>query len=206
MKKIILAAMTALLFVSFATGGVRSAEAAVANKILIAYFSRTGENYSVGTVKKGNTQIIAEMIAEKTGGAMFRIETAKPYPENYKECVEAARKELAANARPQLKADVANFDEYRTIFIGYPIWCGEMPMAVYSFIEKHNFAGKTVVPFCTNEGSGLAGTEQELKSACKGAKVLKGLAVRGATAQNSQDETRDEVADWLKGLKITKAN
>ena len=206
MKKIILAAMTALLFVSFATGGVRSAEAAVANKILIAYFSRTGENYSVGTVKKGNTQIIAEMIAEKTGGALFRIETAKPYPENYKECVEVTRKELAANARPQLKADAVNFDGYATIFIGYPIWCGEMPMAVYSFIEKHNFAGKTVVPFCTNEGSGLAGTEQELKSVCKGAKVLKGLAVRGATAQNSQNEARGEVTDWLKGLKITKTN
>ena len=137
---------------------------------------------------------------------MFRIETAKPYPDNYKECVEVARKELAANARPQLKADAANFDGYATIFIGYPIWCGEMPMAVDSFIEKHNFAGKTVVPFCTNEGSGLAVTEQELKNACKGAKVLKGLAVRGSTAQNSQNEARDEVADWLKGLKITKAN
>jgi len=206
MKKIILAAMAALLLVSLAASGVQSAEAAGTNKILIACFSRAGENYSVGTVKKGNTQIIAEMIAEKTGGAMFRIETAKPYPDNYKECVEVARKELAANARPQLKADAANFDSYATIFIGYPIWCGEMPMAVYSFIEKHNFAGKTVVPFCTNEGSGLAGTEQELKSVCKGAKVLKGLAVRGATAQNSQNEARGEVTDWLKGLKITKTN
>ena len=206
MKKYILTVMAALLFVSLAAGGVQSAEAAGANKILIACFSRAGENYSVGTVKKGNTQIIAEMIAEKTGGAMFRIETAKPYPENYKECVEVARKELAANARPQLKADAANFDGYATIFIGYPIWCGEMPMAVDSFIEKHNFAGKTVVPFCTNEGSGLAGTEQELKSACKGAKVLKGLAVRGAAAQNSPGKARSEVAAWLKGLKITKTN
>ena len=131
MKKYILTVMAALLFVSLAAGGVQSAEAAGANKILIACFSRAGENYSVGTVKMGNTRIIAEMIAEETGGALFRIETAKPYPDNYKECVEAARKELAANARPQLKADAANFDGYATIFIGYPIWCGEMPMAVY---------------------------------------------------------------------------
>ena len=126
---------------------------------------------------------------------MFRIETAKPYPDNYKECVEVARKELAANARPQLKADAANFDGYATIFIGYPIWCGEMPMAVDSFIEKHNFAGKTVVPFCTNEGSGLSNTEQDIRHAAKGARVAPGLSLRGSAV----DSAKPKLEQWVRG-------
>ena len=88
-------------------------------------------------------------------------------------------------------------EDYDIIFLGYPNWWGDMPMAVYTFIEKHNWNGKTVVPFCTHEGSGLSGTERKLKDACKGATVSAGLAIKGTTAQNSQSQALKTVQTWL---------
>ena len=168
-------------------------------KVLVAFFSRAGENYAVGNVEKGNTHIVAEMIAEATGGTLFHIEPVTPYPEDYTACTEVAKREMNANARPAIKGD-ADVEDYDVIFIGYPNWWGDMPMAVYTFIEKHDWAGKTVVPFCTHEGSGLSGTESRLKRACAGATVLKGLAVRGATAQNAREQARKSVTAWLENL------
>ena len=166
-------------------------------KVLVVFFSRTGENYAVGNIDKGNTHIIAEMIAKETGGKLFRIETVKPYPDEYKACVEVAKAEKENNARPEVKGDV-KVEDYDVIFLGYPNWWGDMPMAVYTFIEKHNWNGKTVVPFCTHEGSGLSGTERKLKDACKGATVSEGLAIKGTTAQNSQPQALKAVQTWLK--------
>lgn len=166
-------------------------------KVLVVFFSRTGENYAVGNIEKGNTHIIAEMIAKETGGKLFRIETVKPYPDEYKACVEVAKAEKENNARPEVKGDV-KVEDYDVIFLGYPNWWGDMPMAVYTFIEKHNWNGKTVVPFCTHEGSGLSGTERKLKDACKGATVSEGLAIKGTTAQNSQPQALKAVQTWLK--------
>lgn len=165
-------------------------------KTLVVFFSRTGENYAVGNIKKGNTHIIAEMIAEETNGALFQIEPSKAYPEDYTECTEVAKKEVESKARPAIKGDMA-VEEYDVVYIGYPNWWGDMPMPVYTFIEKHNWHGKTVAPFCTNEGSGLSDTESKLKKACEGATILKGLAVRGTTAQNSQEQARKAVKAWL---------
>lgn len=165
-------------------------------KVLVVFFSRTGENYAVGNIEKGNTHIIAEMIAKETGGKLFRIETVKPYPDEYKACVEVAKAEKENNARPEVKGDV-KAEDYDVIFLGYPNWWGDMPMAVYTFIEKHNWNGKTVVPFCTHEGSGLSDTERKLKDACKGAMVSAGLAIKGTTAQNSQPQALKTVQTWL---------
>lgn len=165
-------------------------------KILVAFFSRAGENYAVGHIQKGNTHIIAEMIAEETGGDLFQIEPETPYPDDYTKCIEVAKQELNANARPAIKADT-KVEAYDTIFIGYPNWWGDMPMPVYTFIEKHDWEGKTVIPFCTHEGSGLSATESKLKNACKGATVLKGLAIRGATAQNKREQAKQSVNNWL---------
>ena len=95
----------------------------------------------------------------------------------------------------------AAVEDYDIIFIGYPIWWGDMPMPVYTFIEKHDWQGKTIIPFCTHEGSGLSGTENKLKSVCKGSTVLEGLAVRGTTAQNKQEQARQSVKNWLHKLK-----
>lgn len=168
-------------------------------KILIAFFSRAGENYAVGNIEKGNTHIIAEMIAEETGGTLFRIEPATPYPEDYAECTEVAKKERDNRSRPAVKNDIAA-ENYDVIFVGYPNWWGDMPMPVYTFIEKHDWRDKTVIPFCTHEGSRLSDTEHKLKEVCKGASVPEGLAVRGATAQKSREQARRNTKIWLNNL------
>ncbi len=199
MKKNLLTVLTilvaALPIVSYAQN--HSKEMKDSKKILVAFFSRAGENYAVGDIEKGNTHIIAEMIAEETGGTLFHIEPVTPYPEDYTECTEVAKKERENRARPAIKGDIAVAD-YDVVFIGYPNWWGDMPMAVYTFIEKHNWNGKTVVPFCTHEGSGLSDTERKLKDACKGATVSEGLAIKGTTAQNSQPQALKTVQTWLK--------
>lgn len=168
-------------------------------KILVTFFSRAGENYNVGHIEKGNTHIIAEMIALETGATSFHIQPVTPYPDDYTECTEVAKRELNAHARPAVKGDAA-IEDYDIIFIGYPNWWGDMPMPVYTFIEKHDWQGKTIIPFCTHEGSGLSDTESKLKSACQGSNVLKGLAVIGTTAQNKQEQARQSVKNWLNKL------
>ena len=168
-------------------------------KILVVYFSRPGNNYAVGNVATGNTQIVAEIIAGETGGDLFHIEPAVAYPDKYDDCVNLAKQELNSKARPAVKGNVQT-EDYDVIFIGYPNWWGDMPMPVYTFLEKHDWNGKTIVPFCTHEGSGLGSTTTKLQSACKGAKVLKGLAIYGHTAQNDREETENATHGWLESL------
>lgn len=168
-------------------------------KTLVVYFSRAGENYSVGNIKKGNTQIVAEMIAGEVDADTFHIEPARPYPDDYTRCTEVAQQEVDEQARPAVKGD-ARVEDYDVVFIGYPIWWGDMPMPVYTFIEKHDWRGKTVISFATHEGSGMSGTERKLKSVCKGAVVAAGLAVRGATAQNNRAQTEKMVESWIRSI------
>lgn len=195
--------MTLFTSSSYADNNSKNDEQQNANekKVLVAYFSRTGENYAVGNIKRGNTHIIAEMIAKGTNGKLFEIKTVKPYPEDYRACTDIAKQEKESNARPSLQADIAA-EDYDIIFIGFPNWWGEMPMAVYTFIEKHKWNGKTVIPFCTHEGSGLSRTEKSLSISCKGSNVLKGLAIRGTIAQNSQEQARQTVSSWIKELNL----
>ena len=169
-------------------------------KILVAFFSRTGENYAVGRIEQGNTHIVAEMIASATGGTLFRIEPATPYPDDYRACTEIAQREKRSKARPALVGEIAA-EEYDVIFLGYPNWWGDLPMPVYTFLERHDWQGKVVIPFCTHEGSGLSDTENRLRTACRGASVLNGLAVRGSVAQNEREKARKQVLEWLKRLK-----
>lgn len=186
----------ALPFTSYSQSKTNNVQEMKNRKTLVVFFSRTGENYAVGNIKKGNTHIIAEMIAEETGGTLFQVEPLKAYPEDYKKCTEVAKEEVESKVRPAIKKDVA-VEDYDVIYIGYPNWWGDMPMPVYTFIEKHHWLGKTVIPFCTHEGSGLSDTENKLKKACEGATVLKGLAIRGTTAQKSQEQARKTVISWL---------
>lgn len=169
-------------------------------KILVAFFSRTGENYAVGHIEQGNTHIVAEMIASATGGTLFRIEPATPYPDDYRACTEVAQREKRSKARPALVGDIAA-EEFDVIFLGYPNWWGDLPMCVYTFLEQHDWQSKVVIPFCTHEGSGLSDTENRLRAACRGASVLNGLAVRGSVAQNEREKARKQVMEWLKQLK-----
>lgn len=172
------------------------------SKILVAYFSRADENYGVGVVEKGNTRIIAEMIANETGADTFEIARITPYPADYDACVDEAKQEQSENARPELTGTVGNFEDYDVIFLGYPNWWGDMPMPVYTFLESYDFSGKTVIPFCTHAGSGLSNTVQTLKNKLTGATVLDGLAILGTTAQNNQSEAQKTVSDWLDNLNI----
>ena len=167
------------------------------SKTLVAYFSRAGENYGVGVVEKGNTEIIADMILEETGADAFRIQAVSTYPESYDQCTEVAKQEQQDQARPELTSAIENFDEYDVIYLGYPIWWGDMPMAVYTFLESYDFTGKTIRPFCTHAGSGLADTVNSIQSICGSAEVSDGLAITGVNAQNDQDAARKLVESWL---------
>lgn len=183
------------------TTGEKSMETTLSDKkVLVAFFSHTGENYGVGNISEGNTHIIAGMIAEATGGSLFEIVPEKDYPhDSYDAVVEIAKEEKARNARPAIKGDI-EVEDYDVIFIGYPNWWGDMPMPVYTFLEKHDWNGKTVVPFCTHEGSGLSDTESYVADVCEGASVAEGLAVRGETAQNNREQARKAVSSWLENL------
>lgn len=166
-------------------------------KILIAYYSRKGQNYVNGSIKnlaKGNTEIVAEFIQKAVGGELFEIDTIKNYPIDYTECTEVAKVEIQQKARPELKNYLPNIDEYEKIFLGYPIWWSIPPMAVSTFLEKYNFSGKKIIPFATHEGSGLGGSVNYLKKICPNAEILNGIAIHGADAKNSEAE----VSAWAK--------
>ena len=168
--------------------------------ILVAYFSRADENYNVGTIEKGNTQIIAEYIASEVGADSFHIETVTPYPAEYDDCCDVAKQELADKARPEIQGSIDNMEQYDIVFLGYPIWWGDMPMAVYTFMDSYDFSDKVVIPFNTHEGSGGSGTYSSIGSCLPNAQVLDGMAIQGKTAQEFSSDTQQSVRDWLDGL------
>ena len=171
-------------------------------KILIAFFSRADENYSVGTVDVGNTEIMAGFVKEYLGekADTFKIDPVKAYPTNYKECTEVATQEKNSNARPEFKnAESLDLSKYDTILLGYPIWWGDVPMIINTFLEKYDFSGKTIIPFNTHEGSGDSGTFTSIKSKMTSSTVnTNGLAIRGTEAR--KESSRGTVENWLKGL------
>jgi len=166
-------------------------------KTLIAFFSRADENYFGGAmryVKVGNTEIVADIMKDLTGADTFKIEMKDPYSPVYMTCIEEAKKDLRAKARPELVSMPESIDEYDTVILAYPNYWGTMPMAVFTFLEAFDFTGKTILPLCTNEGSGMGGSERDIKKACSGADVKKGLPVTGSDAANS----KTSVERWLK--------
>ena len=174
------------------------------SKILVAYFSRAGENYQVGYIKKGNTKIVAEMIAEATGADMFEIKPAKPYPEKYEECTEVGKQELSENARPALAENIGDLSKYDVIFLGYPIWWSDLPMVVYTFLESNDFNGKTIIPFCTSGGDYMTEREQDIPKSAKGATVREGLGLQGKSCQENPEGVRESVNKWLNDLGFSK--
>jgi flavodoxin len=173
------------------------------SKCLIAYFSRPGNNYVGGTTVNlpvGNMEVIAMMIQEMTAGDLFRIEAVHPYPEDYTETTEIAKEEMRTNARPKLTSHLESIASYDVMFLGYPIWWGTMPMPVFTFLDDYDLSGKTIVPFCTHEGSGLGRSVSDIKKICPQSTVLEALAVRGGEVRNAQDE----VSGWLRALGMKK--
>ena len=172
-------------------------------RALVVYFSRADENYNVGYIEKGNTRILAEMIAEATGADTFEIKPAKPYPKEYTPATEIAKKEKNENARPEIVGTMPDVSGYDVIFLGYPIWWSDLPMPCYTFFDKVKLEGKTIAPFCTHEGSGLSGTDRYIADATK-ANVTEALEMKGTTAQKNQGEAKKEVMAWLKKLGYVK--
>ena len=167
---------------------------------LIAFYSRAGENYFGGAYRRiavGNTEKAAEMLADLTGGELYKIRQAQPYSEDYQTCIAEAKADLQRKARPEVRDLPEDLDAYDEIYLGYPNYWGTMPMAVYTFLEHYDLTGKTIHPFCTHEGSGLSRTEQDIRKAAPGAVVTRGLAIRGS----SVDEAADEIAQWVKDKK-----
>ncbi len=168
-------------------------------KILVAYFSKAGENYGVGTVDIGNTALMASYIVDYLKASSFEIVPVKPYPDNYEEAKQVATKEKRDDARPEIKNKIDNFQDYDVIFIGYPIWYGEYPMIINTFLESYDFKGKTVIPFNTHEGSGSSTTYEDIKNKLKSSNVVTdGLALEGKKART--DDGRSEVIKWLESL------
>lgn len=195
MKKIFLGVLTALALISCAYAAASPARAEA--KSIVIVFSRADENYGVGYIEKGNTMILAEMIAEKTGSELFEVKPAKPYPKAYDECTDVAKREQNQKARPAILED-KDISEYDTVYLGYPVWWGDIPMCMYTFIEAHDWSGKKVLPFCTHEGSSAGRTEGTLKRIMKGAEVTRPLAVYGTVAQNNREAASESVSEWLK--------
>ena len=173
-------------------------------KSLVIYFSRTGEQYGVGVIEKGNTAIVAEMIADEMGADTFEVIPEEDnYPTlNYDALTEVAQKELQEGARPAYKGDVPDLSKYDTIFIGAPVWWGNWPMIMYTLFESVDFSGKTLAPFNTNAGSGESGFGEYLREAAPKATVLDTLAITGTTAQNDRDTALTDVQDWLTELEL----
>ena len=167
------------------------------SKALVVYYSRKGENYmpdGIQVLEKGNTEYAAEHIAKALGADLFEIDTVKPYAKNYRECCMEAVAEMKENARPAIQGYAEDLSACDTVFVCFPCWCGTAPMCVFTFLEHYDLTGKTIVPLCTNEGSGMANSEADLKISCPGATVKAGLSVRGHQAKDSQDA----ISQWAK--------
>lgn len=167
-------------------------------KPIVIYFSRGDEEYGVGTVTEGNTKLLADEIARQIGADEFQIVPVNPYPATYMECVNIAAKEKEQNLRPEYQGDV-DLTPYSTIYLGYPIWWGDLPMIVYNFLEKHDLTGKTIIPFTTHEGSGNSGTYGLLKTKFPMATFKgDGFSMTGHEARTPEGIA--ELKNWLQSL------
>ena len=161
-------------------------------KSLIIYFSRADENYSVGYIEKGNTEIVSEYIKELTNADMFKVEPLNDYAKDYETCIEEA-KERQANHNAPIKGKLPEISEYEVIYIGAPVYWGDLPEEMVTALNGLDFSGKIIRPFTTHEGSGLSGVPRQLKEICEGAEVLDGLAIVGSQVNNS----KNKVEEWI---------
>lgn len=185
MKRIILTAILAL------------AALTASAQTLVVYYSRTGQNYTsdgIVNLKVGNTAKVAQQIQKLTEADIFQLETVREYAADYYACTQEAKEELNANARPALKADI-DISKYDTIYLGWPCWWGTYPMCVATFLEAHDWTGKTVIPFTTHEGSGFGRSIRDLKSAIPAAKIRKGLSIQGSKVNTAGKQ----IEDFVKG-------
>lgn len=166
------------------------------DKILIAYFSHPGQSYVGGKIvnlEVGNTKVAVTMMEKYIDADNFYIETEKSYPDDHMELINIAKEELDTNARPDIKGSVFNMQDYDTIILAYPNWWNTCPTAVFTFLESYDFAGKTIIPFCTSEGSGIGNSVADIRKKCKNAEVRDGFALIGGQVKNSETK----IKQWL---------
>lgn len=222
MKKSMAMLLSAIMILSLSACGSRSQSGGSSSgadsptisiedgNVLVAYFS-VPEADGVDTVSGasrvvvdgevlGNTQYIAQLIHQETGGDLFRIETVQDYPGSHDALLDYAYNELSENARPELASQIENPDNYDVIFLGYPNWNSDLPMPLYTFLEEYDFSGKTIIPFTTHGGSGLSRTVQTIQELQPDAAVVEsGLSI----SRNNVPDAQSEVSDWIAGLNIT---
>ncbi|MCD7781685.1 MAG: flavodoxin [Methanosphaera sp.] len=166
------------------------------NKSIIIYYSRNGENYLSGDMVDldvGNTERITNYILEVIDADVFKVERKEDYPFDYRETVEIAKVERSEDMRPELRNTLESIEDYDTIYIGTPNWCGTLPMVMYTQLEQLDFTDKTVKPFVTHEGSGSTKIVKDLEKLCHGANIEEALAIHGS----SVDDARSQVIEWL---------
>jgi|LAHS01.1.fsa_nt_gb flavodoxin len=167
-------------------------------KILIAYFSKKGENWYTNGLAKlpiGNTEKMAKLIQKAVGGDLFEIVSKKEYPDGYYACCDVAKVEMKAKARPEL-VTMKDTKPYDVIFVGYPTWWGTLPMPIFTFLDANDFQGKILIPFNTSEGSGFGHGVKDLEKECPGAILKNGLALAG----HEVDSKEEAIQQWLKTL------
>lgn len=184
-----------------------SGQQALGDKILIAYFTwpePDGVDAASGASRivsdgqlYGNTEYVARILSEATGGDLFAIKTERTYPAPHRALIDAAKKEAEAGERPVLTTHIENLADYDTVFVGFPNWWYDMPMAIYSFFDEYDFSGKTVIPFVTHGGSSFSQSVETIESLEKGAKVIKGPSVQARSVEHA----KQSVASWLDRLK-----
>ncbi len=192
------------------TAEAESSEAGAQSSLLVAYFSYA-ENAALpddvdasasasiqpwNGALTGNTGVVADMIAQATGADLFSIRTVEQYPDTYDATIDQGQQEQSDGARPELATHLENLDSYDTIFLGFPNWWGDMPMAVYTFLDEVDLSGKTVIPFITSGGSGFSNTISTIQQMEPQATVQEGLSISGSSATGAQQQ----VESWLSEL------
>lgn len=192
------------------TAEAESSEAAAQSSLLVAYFSYA-ENAALpddvdasasasiqpwNGALTGNTGVVADMIAQATGADLFSIRTVEQYPDTYDATLDQGQQEQSDGARPELATHLENLDSYDTIFLGFPNWWGDMPMAVYTFLDEVDLSGKTVIPFVTSGGSGFSNTISTIQEMEPQATVQEGLSIGASSATGAQQQ----VESWLSEL------
>ena len=192
------------------TAEAESSEAGAQSSLLVAYFSYA-ENAALpddvdasasasiqpwNGALTGNTGVVADMIAQATGADLFSIRTVEQYPDTYDATIDQGQQEQSDGARPELATHLENLDSYDTIFLGFPNWWGDMPMAVYTFLDEVDLSGKTVIPFVTSGGSGFSNTISTIQQMEPQATLQEGLSIGASSATGAQQQ----VESWLSEL------
>ena len=196
-KNIIMAALALLIPTACSGQTKQKKDMETTGKALVVFFSHAGDNYSVGSIEVGNTKIVADYISEIMGADQFEIVTHKYDGMAYTPLIKLAQQEADNGELPEYEGDV-DLSPYDTVFIGGPVWWGTYPQVMFTFFKNHagDLDGKTVIPFTTHEGSGLASCVEDVKAAFPGAKVQKGFSIYGHEVRTN----KSKVEKWLKNL------